>query len=210
MNGNLVRDSDRWRILKTLGQGGEGVVYLVEDKSTSQRWAWKSFHSPLPASQLEALRRYQSGIADEVCPGLPAIKLVGDQDCVLGVRYRHTDLYKVHSYLLRSIDHLGQAIVGCYCRLQHHLILQHGIAIWDASLKNFILARSGHFHWIDFGPGMEVVEYLPPDQSRGGFSHGFARLLLGVHGVHFKSIAPPRAILQVRWALHLFCTSGIR
>jgi hypothetical protein len=74
--------------------------------------------------------------------------------------------------------------------MQHHLISQHGIAIWDASLKNFMLARSGHFHWIDFGPGMEMVQHLPPDQNRGGFSHGFARLLLGVHGVYFKSVVP--------------------
>jgi len=189
MNTNLVGDCDRWHVLRSLGQGGEGAVYLVKDKTTSHRWVLKSFHSPLSASQQQALRRYESGIVGEDCPGLPVVRLVCDEDWIHGVRYRHIPLYKVHWRLLRSIDHLGQALVGSYCRMQHHLISQHGIAIWDASLTNFMLARNGHFYWIDFGKGMEVAEHLPPGLSLGGFEYGLARLLLGIHGIYFRSIA---------------------
>jgi hypothetical protein len=189
MNRDLAGDCDRWHVLGSLGQGGEGAVYLVVDKTTSQRWVLKSFHSPLSASQMRALRRYESGIVGEDCPGLPMIKLVCDQDWIHGVRYQHIALHRVHWRLLRSVCQLGQALVGSYCRMQHHLISQHGIAIWDASLKNFMLARNGHFYWIDFGKGMEVVEHLPPDQCLGGFEYGFARLLAGVHGVYFRSVA---------------------
>jgi len=52
-----------------------------------------------------------------------------------------------------------------------------------------MLARNGHFYWIDFGKGMEVAEHLPPGLSLGGFEYGLARLLLGIHGIYFRSIA---------------------
>lgn len=180
--------SDGWRVVRSLGQGGEGAVYLVEEQATSQRWVLKSFHSAFPASRLRALQIYQSGVLAHDCPGLPAIELVQDRDWILGVRYRYVALHHVHWRVLRSMGHVGQALVGSYCHMQHHLISRHGIAIWDADPVNFLLARDGHFHWTDFGKGMEVAA-RPTGASLGGFEYGFVTLLLGIHGINFKLLA---------------------
>jgi hypothetical protein len=188
MNEQPAGIGDGWRVLRLLGEGGEGVVYLIEDKATSRRWVLKSFHSPLPAPCLQSLQIYNSGILAGDCPGLPEFELVQDRDSILGVRYPYVALYHVHWRILRSIGQIGKALVGSYCQLQHHLISRLGIAIWDADPVNFMLARDGYFYWIDFGTAMEVVN-RPTGESRGGFEYGFATLLLGIHGINFKLLA---------------------
>ena len=179
---------DGWRVVRSLGEGGEGAVYLVEEPATSRRWVLKCFHSPFAASRLRALQIYQSGVSAHDCPGLPAIELVQDRDWIVGVRYGYVALHHVHWRVLRSVGQVGQALVGTYCHMQHHLISKHGIAIWDADPVNFLLARDGHFHWTDFGKGMEVAA-RPTGTSLGGFEYGFVTLLLGIHGINFKLLA---------------------
>lgn len=152
---------DGWRVIRSLGAGGEGTAFLVEDKTTAKRWVWKSFHSPLPRAQLRSLEIYESGMLTGDCPGLPPIELVRDQDWVFAVRYPYTPVYHVHWRLLRSLAQVGQALVGAFCQMQHHLISRHDIAVWDADPMNFVLARDGHFHWTDFGGAMEIASPAP-------------------------------------------------
>lgn len=182
--------SDGWRVIRPLGEGWEGVAHLVEDKATSRRWVFKSFHRPLRADRLHALQIYQSGILAQDCPGLRPIELVRDGEQVLGVRYPHLALYNVQWRVLRAIEHVGQAMVGAYCRFQHHLISRHGIAIWDAHPENFMLSRDGHYYWTDFGRGFEVAKRPTTGRTLGGFEYSFVTLLLGIYGINFKLIAP--------------------
>ena len=175
-----------WRVIRPLGEGWEGVAHLVEDKATSRRWVFKSFHRPLPADRLHALQIYQSGILAQDCPGLRPIELIWDGDRALGVRYPHVSLYNVQWRVLRRFEQVGQVMVDSYCRFQHHLISRHGIAIWDAHPENFMLCRDGHYYWTDFGRGFEVAKRPTTGRTRGGFEYSFATLLMGIHGINFK------------------------
>jgi len=178
-----------WRVIRPLGEGWEGVAHLVEDKATSRRWVFKSFHRPLPADRLHALQIYQAGILAQDCPGLRPIELIWDGDRALGVRYPHVALYNVQWRVLRRVERVGQVMVDSYCRFQHHLISRHGIAIWDAHPENFMLSRDGHYYWTDFGRGFEVAKRPTTGRTLGGFEYSFVTLLLGIYGINFKLLA---------------------
>ena len=181
---------DQWRVIRILGRGGEGIVYLVEDRATSQRWVWKSYHDPVPAAWLPGLAAYQGSVLAPDCPGLPPITLVQHQDKVLGVRYPYVALYRVHRRILRSIGQVGQALVGAYCQMQHYLMSRHRLSLYDADPVNFMLARDGQFYWTDFGYGVAALDH-PSYMKCGLLEYGFATLLLGIHDVNFKLLAQP-------------------
>jgi len=173
-----------WQIQRILGQGGEGVSYLVVDVNTNSRYVVKIFHSPRPKEKCHNLQIYAARVTGEY-PGLPKLDLLEGEDGVYGIAYAYHPLHRVHYRLWGALDQLAQVVVGIYCRMQAHLISTAGIVLWDADVVNFLLATDGRFHWIDFGWGVAPVDHSW-NLDRGHVGYGLAMLLLSVHGVNIK------------------------
>ena len=177
------------QIQKVLGDGGEGRVYLVADVSTNNKSVVKIFRSPRTEWECRGLRAYADCVTGEY-PGLPKLGILENEDGILGVSYEYHPLYEIHYRLWGVSRHLARAVIGSYCRMQSYLMSTAGIVLWDADVVNFLLARDGQFHWVDFGWSVQ-----PIDDSfildQGGLGYGFAMLLLSAHGVNIKPLMLP-------------------
>jgi hypothetical protein len=168
------------QLIRTLGQGGEGTVYLVKDGQSGIRYAVKIFLSPRPIASCRGLQIYSDRVADGESLGLPKIELIENEDQLLGVAYQHRQLYKVNHHVLGSVDQVAQSLVGSYCQKQYHLMRAGDLALWDADSSNFLLRGDGVFQWVDFGWGVAPTNG-PVCIERGLFGYGFAILLLSLY-----------------------------
>lgn len=168
------------RIRKYLGGGGEGDVYLLQNATDGALSVLKVFHQARPGRPTQGLQIY----ADELqagYEGLPQITLLsGSDDEIVGVIYPFTPLFHVHSRIYHTIPQIAQALLGAYCRMQAHLIREHHIAIKDAPCIQFMLAPSGHFHFVDFGWSVTWLDH-PRAVQRGEFAYSFVRLILSIY-----------------------------
>jgi hypothetical protein len=179
-----------WQLVGTLGQGGEGMVYLVEDDRSGIKYAAKIFSSPRSMASCIGLRIYSDRVKDAESLGLPTIELIENEDQALGIAYRHQRLHKVHHRLLGSIDRIAQALLGSYCQMQHYLISTSDLALWDADASNFLLRKDGVFQWVDFGWGVAPTDG-PVCTEQGLFGYGFAMHLLSLYNVNIKPAVEP-------------------
>lgn len=99
------------RVLKTLGRGGEGTVYLVAEDADDRSRVLKVFHTPLRKAWAAGLQIYASQVGPNDL-GLPPIALWEDQDKILGVTYPFIPLTIVHRRLIMASDRIAQAIYG--------------------------------------------------------------------------------------------------
>lgn len=179
-----------WRLIRTLGRGGEGAVYLVEDDRSGIRYAAKIFSSPRSKASCIGLQIYSERIHDAEPLGLPRIELLENEKEILGVAYQHHRLHKVHHRLLGSRDQLAQSLAGSYCRMQYYLMSTSKLALWDADSSNFLLRKDGVFQWIDFGWGVAPIDG-PVCIEQGLFGYGFAMHLLSLYNVNIKPAVEP-------------------
>jgi hypothetical protein len=182
-------DNTKYRLLKKLGQGGEGIVYLVQNKSTNEKYVMKAFHKPIIGTSMSGLRICaEKGCATAL--GLPEITLLGDADQIAGVLYQHIPLYEIHWRVLNSWEQVAQAMFGAYCRMQAHLISQCGIGLLDTVADHFLINRGGEFHYVDYGFMIKPIDH-PGMVAQGMFGYGFAMLLMNIYHKNIKSVVGP-------------------
>jgi hypothetical protein len=174
----------KYELLNVLGQGGEGTVYLARDKRDGSNHILKIFHTPMQGTSVDGLRAYSTRIQRNDV-GLQHIRLIESAHQVNALHYPFIPLQKVHWRLLTSRMHLGQALFGSYCRMQHYLISQCRVALTDTDVSHFLLAEDGQFHYIDYGFAIKSIDharYL--DEGRLGY--GFTMLLLSIYRKNLK------------------------
>lgn len=182
-------NNTKYRLLKTLGQGGEGTVYLVQKKSTNEEYVMKVFHKPIIGTSTSGLRICaEKGCATAL--GLPEITLLGDADQIAGVLYPHIPLYEIHWRVLNSWEQVAQAMFGAYCRMQSHLISQCGIGLLDTVADHFLINRAGEFHYVDYGFMIKPIDH-PGMVAQGMFGYGFAMLLMNIYHKNIKAVFRP-------------------
>ena len=178
-----------WRLIKVLGEGWEGCVYLIQDKRTRDKKILKVFHQPLPDIWAKDLRFYADNVAEAGAIGLSPIELVLDSSEVIGLLYPYQRLYQLNRRILWSVDQIGQSLVGSYCRMQCYLMKKYHMGLWDVSANNFGLDRFGQYWFIDFGYGLASLEN-PVCLDRGLFEYGFVMLLLSIYDINLREIIP--------------------
>ncbi len=177
---NLATNYD---VLKILGQGGEGTVYLVEDKAGANL-VLKVLHNPYPRVWTAGLRKYaDSVIANEY--GLPVITLLQNSDKVFGIQYPFVQLYQIHWRILQSSEQVAQAIFGAYCRMQSYLMSRYSIGLRDTPVEHFMIARDGQCHFVDLGLGISTIDNRRTLEY-GLLGYGVADLLLSIHHINIK------------------------
>jgi hypothetical protein len=180
----------RWKPNKLLGQGFEGSVYLVRDTYSDQKYVLKVYHNPWPKDQVRALQRYAIGVTEDSCAGLSPIELVQDSDHVLAVAYPYRRLRHLNRRLLWTVDQIGRALLGSYCRMQAYLVSRHNLALWDVPAENFMVDANGQFWLTDYGDGiaqLDGVRHL----DCGSIEYGFVMLLLSISGINIRLIRQP-------------------
>jgi hypothetical protein len=162
-------------------------VYLVQDRHSDERHVLKVFHKPWPKAQVRGLQTYTDGVAVGDCAGLSAIELIQDSNHILGVLYPYQRLRYLNRRLLWTVDQIGQALLGSYCRMQAYLASQHNLGLWDVSADNFMVDVDGQFWLTDYGYGIARFddEY---HLARGSFEYGFVMLVLSIYGTNIRQI----------------------
>lgn len=179
---------DRFHILKELGRGGEGVVYLVEEKETHKKLVLKVFHKPHPREYLPGLPIYAERI-DANHYGLPEVELIFNKDEITGIVYPYIQLWSLHWRILNSMEWIAQSIVGSYCKKQYFLMSTHNLVLWDPVLTNFMVDRYGVWNYTDIGGGICPLHH-PWARQHGVIGYGFTSLLMSIYQKELFKLVP--------------------
>lgn len=173
---------NHYYVRKVLGKGGEGTVYLVEDKESSNKFILKVFHEPHSVDWLPGLPVYAEKIkANDF--GLPEVEVIYSGDEINGVVYPYVQLRSLHWRILNSIKNVAQSVVGSYCDKQYYLMSDHSLALWDPHLSNFMVDETGKWHYSDIGGGICPLDH-PWARKHGVIGYGFASLLLSIYNIN--------------------------
>jgi hypothetical protein len=161
MSGTSTQDRDftkpSYKIVKHLGRGEEGVVYLLADRYNKDHLVLKVLFEPRASSCARGIELY-GAIEPPSTLGLPTIYLVRDSPYVVGYWYPHTKLYHVHFRILCHLDVFSQALLSAIFRMQSYLMANHHLALHNAVTSQFMLSRQGRFHFVDFGWAISSLE----------------------------------------------------
>ncbi len=153
-----------YRIEKTLGSGGMGVVYLAWDERLRRRVAIKSIH---PGKELSDDRRERLLREARAAAGLshPAIAQVfdilqeGDRDHIV-MEYIEgrslTSLLAAHTIDIEQAVDIGRQIAEGLATAH-----QHGIVHRDLKSENIIITPTGQVKILDFG----LAKSLDPEEG---------------------------------------------
>lgn len=181
--------SGHYKLLRVLGSGGEGTVFLIMDKVTRDKLVVKRFHEPRPANGSRGLAIYARGVTPNRV-GLAPIQLLVNSDQIEGLYYRWTPLSRIQPRVLAAWDRTRQSMIGAFCRMQYYLMSQLEIGLWDVGEIHFQLDKQGNWHYIDFGWGVTPLNH-PECLDFGFYGYGFAMLLLSLFGINIKLILLP-------------------
>jgi hypothetical protein len=182
---------DAYALIRTLGRGGEGTIYLVREKATNERFVLKVRHKPIVGSATAGLKLYASQIAPN-SHGLPVISLLGDPDEIIAIAYPFMPLYPIYWRIPVYFESAAQTIFGAYCRMQNYLLSRANIALLDPVKDNFMIATDGQIHFVDFGFGIRSTQH-PQVLDEGKLGYGFAMLLLSLYNQNLKLEMMPMA-----------------
>jgi serine/threonine protein kinase len=178
-----------YELLKTLGYGYEGYVYLVRDQATGHRLVLKIYHDPFDHEPFiwDGLKLYAERIQTNPY-GLYKVTLVERQSQIIALLYSFEKLYPLDYRLFEITDYIGESLFGQFCLMQWYL-MSRGLGVIDPVTDNFLLALDGKFHYIDYGLGIRSVTE-PLAFERGLFGYGFAMLLLNIHNINLRLEMP--------------------
>ena len=148
---------DRYEIMKLIGQGGMGCVYLVKDVKDQSVWALKeqritNVNSSLLASEAEILGKLTH-------PALPRLRFKTERDGSLYLVMDYVDGCTLEE-LLESGQKPGEkTVVDWFIQVCQVLQYLHGletpVVYRDLKPSNIMVDRSGRIHIIDFGIAQE-------------------------------------------------------
>jgi serine/threonine protein kinase len=176
-------------VLKVLGSGGEGIVYLIQELSSEQKYVVKLFYQPHRRIWSDGLIKYEQQVnAPEL--GLSPVTLLGNSEEIQAVMYPFTQLHTVHWRLLYYFENCAQALFSSFCTIQYYLMSNHGICLLDPTAENFMMGKEGRFHFIDFGWQIRKIDH-PRSVREGKFGYALAMLLLDTYHENIKQTVLP-------------------
>ena len=167
--------SDRYKVIKPLGQGTYGSVYMVYDIKLGKNWALK-LTSVRTHGELEALKRIDH-------PAFPCISdLIGYED-MTGIIMDYIDGVSLKDYSKThtiSISTLYEWMCEITSAFKYIHSMTPAILYMDCKPSNIILGKDGHLHLIDLGSAYicgvteasmisGTLPYAAPEQRTGSY-----------------------------------------
>jgi TolB-like protein/Tfp pilus assembly protein PilF/predicted Ser/Thr protein kinase len=183
----LVRDQSLgpYRLLRRLGQGGMGVVWLAHDPRLDRPVALKVLPAPVGASEAARRRLTQEAQAASALdhPNIATIYDIGETpDGRAFVAMAYYDGESLRERLTRGPLHPGEAL-RLLIQIAEGLAAAHAAGIVHRDIKpgNVMLTREGLAKIVDFGIAKVAgrssgglgetagtISYMSPEQTRGG------------------------------------------
>lgn len=173
----------RYRIVRILGKGGFGIVYLAYDEQLKREVAIKVPHDKLisKTSDAEVYLAEANTVANLDHPAIVPVYDVGstqDFPCFIVSKYIHgTDLatkIKQHRFPYRDAAQLVETVAEAL-----HYAHKQGLVHRDVKPGNILIGDDGRPHVVDFGLALReenigkgptcagTPAYMSPEQARG-------------------------------------------
>ena len=163
----------RYRLIKHLGSGSQGSVYLAEDIKLDTEWALKMIPS-ITGDELTALKRVSH-------PAFPRIVDVADTDHGTALVMDYIPGQTIGEYCAAhtlSIDMLCEWALEIADAMRYLHSITPTILYMDCKPSNIILGEDGHLHLVDLGSAYVTgvsgagrisgtLPYAAPEQRRG-------------------------------------------
>lgn len=164
----------KYRIIRTLGQGGEGSVYLAEDESLRRRVAVKQLCGQAEENG-ERIREEAAFLRDLRHPMLPVIyELFYENGWFLAMEY--VDGMSLHNYIERkgSVGEEQARIWGAALLdvLDYLHTRETPVIYRDLKPDNIMVCRDGGLKLVDFGAA-GLRSFGEEGEKRMAFSAGF-------------------------------------
>jgi serine/threonine-protein kinase len=162
LNGRTLGD---YRIVRKLGQGGMGQVYLAEQASLKRKVALKFLRSDLAAnaSSLARFRHEAESVAKATHANIVQVYAIGEQDGLHFMALEYIDGRTLKDYLSRKGP--PELLLALSVMRQTASALQRaselGIVHRDIKPENILLTRKGEVKVADFG----LSRCLAPDHE---------------------------------------------
>jgi serine/threonine-protein kinase len=186
----VVQPGDRvgpYEIIREIGRGGMGVVYLSRDSRLGRQVALKALPAELAADPVrrERLRREATAAAKIAHPGVATVYALEEIDGHLFIASEYVNGQSLRQVLVDGPLRAERA-VGLTCEIVDALSAAHAAGIVHRDLKpeNVLLTPQGRVKVVDFGiahvdvedgPPLTVEgmvlgtpEYIAPEQLTGG------------------------------------------
>ena len=170
--------ADRYEIVKELGRGGMGMVYLANDRKTQKRLALKTL-LPRYAANKQAVRRFAREVNASRRIDHPCVVKIfdaGEVDEILFYTMEYIEGKSVRAWMRERKKKTGKAfglgstvrIISMLCSAleQAHKFTIHR----DLSPENVMVMRDGTIKLLDFG--LAKLESTDADLTRIGVSLG--------------------------------------
>lgn len=175
-----------YHVHTVFGQGSEGTVYLIEDEKRTSKLVLKIFHEPHTPDWFPGLISYAEHINTNDY-GLPNVTLLYDGDKIIGAVYPYIELSPLHWRILKSVERVGQSVVGSFAQKQYFLLSEHSLALCDPVLPHFRVDRQGLWHFMDIGASIRSIDD-PKAHQNGLLGYRFASLVMGIHNVEIHRL----------------------
>lgn len=164
----------KYRIIKALGQGGEGSVYLAEDESLGRRVAVKRLWEQEKGG--ERIREEAAFLRDLRHPMLPVVyELLWEEGWYLVMEY--VEGISLHNYIEKQ-GSVGEAQACLWAEslldvLDYLHTRETPVIYRDLKPDNIMVCRDGSLKLVDFGAA-GLRRFGEEDGARMAFSAGFA------------------------------------
>jgi len=169
----------RYEILKPLGQGGRGEVFLVRDRESGRSLALKRLLDTKAATSVTLFKAEA-----EILIRLSHANLVGIENFLEGPPPAYLMEYVEGAPLDQALkdaplETVLKVFVGC-CRALHYLH-SRGFLHRDLKPSNILVTAAGEAKLLDFGlPGIGTPAYWPPEAKAGRYDAQSDLYALGI------------------------------
>src|SRR4051812_4331359 len=144
-----------FHVLRRLGQGGMGQVYLAEQVSLKRKVALKILRPDLPSSPtaLQRFRREAEAVAQATHANIVQVYAIGDQDGIAYMAMEYVEGRNLREYLARKGPPDVPLALGIMRQVAAALQRagELGIIHRDIKPENILLTRKGEVKVADFG-----------------------------------------------------------
>ncbi len=161
---------DRFMLVREIGQGGMGSVWLADDRQLGERVALKILDAQLASSPdfIALLREESRKVSQLIHPNIIRVHdfFATDEGCFISLQY--LDGPTLGHRGLRAFPDIVECVLSLCDALEH--AHRNGIIHRDIKPANVLCDSAGHYYLTDFGIASTVPDNAQAIRIRGGGS----------------------------------------